>query len=75
MTETTRFVSKGTAMLLLLLVAAIVVLLTWMAQERYLAEEQRECMTSVNRPNEWESDYAKKEFDYATNVRECLSGE
>lgn len=74
MTETTRFVSKRTAILLLLLTAAIVVFLTWLAQERYLAEEQRDCMSSLIRPNEWESDYAKKEFQYAVDVKECMRG-
>ena len=72
MTETTRFVRKRTAILLLLLAAAIVVFLTWLAQQQYLAEEQRDCMSSVTRPNEWESDYAQREFEYATNARECF---
>lgn len=74
MTETTRFVSKRTAVLLLLLVAAVVVLLTWMAQERYMSEQRRDCMQSLSRPNEWQSDYAEREFKYALDVRECLHG-
>ena len=72
MTETTRFVSKGTAVLLLVLTAAVVVFMTWLAQERYLAEERRDCMSSLQRPNEWESNYAQREFKYALDVRGCL---
>lgn len=74
MTETTRFVRKRTAVLLLALTAAVVVFLTWLAQERYLAEEQRDCMSSLQRPNEWETGYAEREFEYALDVRECLRG-
>jgi len=74
MTETTRFVSKRTAILLLLLTAAIVVFMTWLAQERYVVEERRDCMSSLTRPNEWEPDYDKREFEYALDVRECMRG-
>jgi hypothetical protein len=74
MTETTRFVSKGTGILMLLVIAAIVVFLTWLAQERYLKEEQRDCMSALSRPTEGERDYDDKMLHYTADVRGCLRG-
>lgn len=74
MTETTRFVSKGTATMLFLLVAAVVVLLTWAANERYQHEEQRGCMSDVVRPEAGDPDYDRLMLEFTSDVRGCLRG-
>lgn len=72
MTETTRFVSKGTAWLLLLLVAAIVVLGVWVASNRYQHEVTRSCMDSVVTPDPEAIDYDTQSLEFGVQIRKCM---
>lgn len=74
MTETTRFVSNTTAAVLLVLAIAAMALLFGWANERYSLEMQRDCMTSLQRPDPMFSDYDDKMLKFTEGVRECLGG-
>ena len=74
MTETTRFVSKGTALLLLVLVAAIVVLGVGWASNRYQHEVTRSCMDRVVTPDPEAIDYDTQSLEFAVEIRKCLRG-
>jgi hypothetical protein len=74
MTETTRFVSKSTALLLLLLVSAIVVLLVWAANNQYQHEVTRGCMERLTEPDPGAPNYHQEALLFASDVRECMRG-
>lgn len=74
MTETTRFVSKGTALLLLLLVAVIVVLMTNLAMNRYDHEVTRGCMDRLVEPDPDSPTYNQEALLFASDVRQCMRG-
>lgn len=74
MTETTRFVSKGTALLLLLLVSAIVVLGVWVASNQYQSEVTRGCMERLTEPDPKDPNYDKEALYFASDVRKCMRG-
>lgn len=74
MTETTRFVSKGTAWLLLLLAAAIVVLGVGWASNRYQHEVTRSCMDRVVTPDPKAIDYDNQSLEFAIEIRRCMRG-
>lgn len=74
MTETTRFVSKPTGVVIVALFIAVWVLGMYWAHDRNSAEENRSCMDGLVRPQENEEDYAEKELAWASDVRGCMRG-
>lgn len=74
MTETTRFVSKGTAVLLLLLVGTIVILGAWVASNQYDSEVTRGCMERLTEPDPKDPNYNQEALLFASDVRECMRG-
>lgn len=74
MTETTRFVSKGTALIMLALVVAVVVLLAWAADNQYESEVTRGCMERLTEPDPKDPNYNQEALLFASDVRECMRG-
>lgn len=74
MTETTRFVSKGTALVMLLLVSAVVALGVWAASNQYESEVTRGCMERLTEPDPKEPNYNEEALHFASDVRECMRG-
>lgn len=74
MTETTRFVSKGTAVLLFLLVCTIVSLGVWAAGNQYESEVTRGCMERLTEPDPKDPNYNQEALYFASDVRECMRG-
>jgi hypothetical protein len=74
MTETTRFVSKPTAVCILASVIAALFLMMFWAHERYGVEQKRSCMDGVVRPFEWDPEYDEKMLEFTSDVRGCMRG-
>lgn len=74
MTEATRYVSKGTALLLLLLVSAIAILLAWAANNQYDREVTRSCMERLVEPDPESPNYNEEALLFASDVRKCMRG-
>lgn len=72
MTETTRYVSKGTALLLFLLVSAVVGLGAWAANNQYDNEVTRGCMERLTEPDPKDPNYNQEALYFASDVRECM---
>lgn len=72
MTETTRFVSKTTAVIILVIVAAALFMGYRWVQERYALEVQRECLSGLERPDPAFAQYDDRMVAYTNGVRTCL---
>lgn len=74
MTKTTRYVSKGTALLLFLLVSTVVGLGAWVANNQYDSEVTRGCMERLTEPDPKDPNYDQEALYFASDVRKCMRG-